>query len=102
MLVPTHTTWPSFFDFYETILSINESVGAGVRVASRLIPKTQFMGADNLAALGAGIMKASAGGGPDPFALEIQIIVNTPVNVPDAHRATSVTPVWRSSLGTRQ
>ena len=92
LLVPSYHTYTSFFDFYEQILSkLTEPVGIGARLASRLIPNELFVGDDNLSKLASALGGASA-------ALSLQIILSTPVSVPDTDRTTSITPAWRSSL----
>ncbi|KAF7977680.1 hypothetical protein HWV62_2920 [Athelia sp. TMB] len=95
-IAPAYTTWPSFLAFYAAVYAPpSEAVGVGARLASRLIPRAQFVGAANVAALAAGIVAASEATGQ---AQAVQILIDTPVGVPDAARATSVTPAWRDAL----
>ncbi|KAF7971845.1 hypothetical protein HWV62_19775, partial [Athelia sp. TMB] len=96
IFVPTYTTWPSFLAFYEKFYAPpGEPVGIGARITSRLVPRAQFVGEENISALATAIIDAAAATGQ---AQAVQILVGTPVNVPDTGRTTSVTPAWRSSL----
>ncbi|KAF7972413.1 hypothetical protein HWV62_17964 [Athelia sp. TMB] len=94
VLAPAYTTWPSFLAFYEKFYAPPaEPVGIGVRVASRLIPRTLFVGEENISALASALVAAIAATGQP-----VQILVATPVNVMDTARKTSVTRAWRDAL----
>ena len=93
LLVPSYPTYTSFLDFYEqTFGKTGFLVGIGGRLTSRLIPNELFVGNDSLSKLASALGDASAA------PLSLQILMSTPVSVPDTNRTTSVTPAWRSSL----
>ncbi|KAF7983609.1 hypothetical protein HWV62_20522 [Athelia sp. TMB] len=94
VLVPRYATWPSFLAFYEKFYAApTQPVGVGVRVASRLIPRTHFASPANIRALAAALLAAAAATGQP-----VQILAAAPVGVPDTARETSVTPAWRGAL----
>ncbi|KAI1079344.1 FAD-binding domain-containing protein [Whalleya microplaca] len=97
----TLKTYSEYAAFMLPFLETNGPVGVGIAEASRLIPRKQFQGTDNVEALvdaflqglqisneqGAGLGTGSG-----------QIYATGPANTNDEENTTGVNPAWRGSL----
>lgn len=106
----TVDTYDSFYDMYSYFLAPNgEKVGLGTALGGRLIPSSQFDGADNQAALLDALnavqdMITWPTRSPDPLLLTygapLQILVTTPNNYPTTadNDTSSLNPAWREAV----
>ncbi|KAI9359410.1 hypothetical protein BD770DRAFT_319845 [Pilaira anomala] len=92
----------TFHDFYSVFMEVlhknSEMVGYGARIASRLVPQSQFRTDASIEALVDAFMEGTQLTRPISFFLPTQILATTSLRVQDLKGETSVQPLFRSTV----